>query len=539
MTSSEWLAADDCAAWQTVLDHTYNQTTLTPVIVADGYSIQFKVENGQLVIIDGVGTHLRRRVIPRANRTVRRLVVLGRAGTLTLAALRWCTDVGISVSVIDPDGTLTAITASPNPNDARLRRAQAAALGTPVGTAIAAKLISSKLDGQASVLTYLGCGTEAGQIQSLLTLIEPPATKGLDKLREVEAAAANIYFSKWSTRVSAQFANNQQSRVPAHWLSPMQRSSPLVHRRSPRRAAHPVNALLNYAYTLGEAAVRQACLTVGLDSALGVMHSDKKHRDSLALDILEPLRPRIDLDVIQLLASRRFRRLDFTETHDGQCKLTETTTHQLASYLPTWAATIAPTVEWVAHTLADAAPAKIGHRTPLTQQHHLDARTSPTPKRGVKPPTPPETGPTCRECGSVLQDKQAVICQNCWPEVRTTLATQRVALAVAARRQKAADTGQDPSQTPAARARRSGSLKEERAQRDQWDHQHAGERHNKDAFIREVLPGLVGIPLSRITRATGISTSGASKMRSGLLVPHPRHWLALSQLVNAEADGAP
>src|SRR5207253_9221064 len=59
---------------------------------------------------------------------------------------------------------------------------------------------------------------------------------------------------------------------------------------SPRSAATPAHALLNYLYALLEVEARVACLTVGLDPGLGVLHADLRSRDSLACDVMEAAR---------------------------------------------------------------------------------------------------------------------------------------------------------------------------------------------------------------------------------------------------------
>ncbi len=46
-----------------------------PVLVADGYGLQLSVRHGHLEVHDGVGPHRRIRVVPRAQRTVSRIVV--------------------------------------------------------------------------------------------------------------------------------------------------------------------------------------------------------------------------------------------------------------------------------------------------------------------------------------------------------------------------------------------------------------------------------------------------------------------------------
>ncbi len=522
----------DVAAWQTVLEHTYGSGSLSPVVVADGYAIQVTVQNGQLNIIDGVGTHRRHRTIARADRTVQRLVILGRSGIVSLDALRWCNALGIAVSVIDPDGTLTAATSYPTPNDARLRRAQASSLGTPTGLAIARQLIAAKITGHAEILDRLRCPVEATLLRTNSDILTSSPSLALDRVREIEAFAASVYFTKWSEKVSANFAVKERSKVPRHWLLSSPRKSPLTYRSSPRKAADPVNAILNYAYALGESIVRHACHTVGLDPALGVMHADKIHRDSMALDILEALRPVIDTDILRILKARRFRRIDFIETADGQCRLTETVTHHLTTSLPVWSAQISPTIEWVAHTLSASSPSKITQRTPLTQRRRLDARANQTPRRGTKPPAPTRPVVTCRECGSPLADSRRTVCTSCWTDVRKDLATRRANRAVENRQRIIERTGQDPAQTRTARARRATSLRAERAARDEWNREHPEEDHDRDAFTREILPGLSQLPLREITQVTGISDSAASRVRSGRLIPHPRHWAALRELAD-------
>jgi hypothetical protein len=56
---------------------------------------------------------------------------------------------------------------------------------------------------------------------------------------------------------------------------------------SPRLAIKPANAILNYLYAILEAETRLACLTLGLDPGLGIVHADHRDRDSFALDLME------------------------------------------------------------------------------------------------------------------------------------------------------------------------------------------------------------------------------------------------------------
>jgi CRISPR/Cas system-associated endonuclease Cas1 len=57
-----------------------------------------------------------------------------------------------------------------------------------------------------------------------------------------------------------------------------------------------------------EAEARGAASAMGLDASLGVLHSDTPHRDSLALDLLEPARAQVDSYVIDYFLRPPFGR---------------------------------------------------------------------------------------------------------------------------------------------------------------------------------------------------------------------------------------
>ena len=90
------------------------------------------------------------------------------------------------------------------------------------------------------------------------------------------------------------------------------------NRRPPR---DPVNALLSLGYTLLFSEVRKAVLVRGLDPCLGFLHDPVPGRDSLALDIMEPLRPGVDALVLDLAAGELTPR-DFTTSSREGCRLT-------------------------------------------------------------------------------------------------------------------------------------------------------------------------------------------------------------------------
>ena len=86
------------------------------------------------------------------------------------------------------------------------------------------------------------------------------------------------------------------------------------NRRPPR---DPVNALLSLTYVISGGEIRRAILQRGLDPALGFLHASQSGRESLALDILEPLRPEVDLFVLTLLDSSLNLKHFTTNDQDG------------------------------------------------------------------------------------------------------------------------------------------------------------------------------------------------------------------------------
>lgn len=78
--------------------------------------------------------------------------------------------------------------------------------------------------------------------------------------------------------------------------------------RNRRPPADPVNAMLSFAYTLLANDCAAALESVGLDAYVGFMHRDRPGRASLALDLMEELRPVMaDRLVLALINTREIQ----------------------------------------------------------------------------------------------------------------------------------------------------------------------------------------------------------------------------------------
>lgn len=124
----------------------------------------------------------------------------------------------------------------------------------------------------------------------------------LESLRGLEGAAAAAYFSALGYCVPASLGFTGRKRRPP---------------------TDPVNVLLSLTYTLAHCEAVRALNGVGLDPLLGFYHDLSYRRESLACDLVETLRPRIDDWVIRQF-NRQVMRLDHFSTDErlnGACQL--------------------------------------------------------------------------------------------------------------------------------------------------------------------------------------------------------------------------
>jgi hypothetical protein len=121
---------------------------LTPrhgVVALHGYGITVHVDRGHLILKDGIGSDRREARLPRVGHGLRRLVVIGADGFVSLAALRWLADQDAAFVMLERDGSVLATTGPVHPTDARLRRAQSLASTNGIALEISKGLIKQKL----------------------------------------------------------------------------------------------------------------------------------------------------------------------------------------------------------------------------------------------------------------------------------------------------------------------------------------------------------------------------------------------------------
>ena len=143
--------------------------------------------------------------------------------------------------------------------------------------------------------------------QILKDLLSPISEEtALESLRGLEGSGATAYFRALDHMI---LSNKETFSFRA---------------RTRRPPLDPFNALLSFAYSLLANDCASALESVGLDSYVGFLHRDRPGRTSLALDLMEELRPCFaDRFVLTLINNRVVNASDFQYREGGAVLLTD------------------------------------------------------------------------------------------------------------------------------------------------------------------------------------------------------------------------
>ena len=132
------------------------------------------------------------------------------------------------------------------------------------------------------------------------------ACESTETLRGYEGELASAYFSVFNDMIL------------------QQKDEFFFHGRNRRPPLDNVNALLSFSYTLLTNMTAAALETVGLDPCVGFLHGDRPGHYSLALDMMEELRPALaDRFVLRMINKRMVTVKDFQKKEDGAVLLTD------------------------------------------------------------------------------------------------------------------------------------------------------------------------------------------------------------------------
>ena len=234
------------------------------------------------------------------------------------ALMGLCAERGVAFSYLTENGRFLARVQGPVSGNVLLRREQyRRSENVEKAAEIARSVVIAKIANCRTVLLRAARekpeGEQAAQLDftslRLARLIEElQKPKPLDTIRGHEGDAARNYFAVFDHLVTEDKENF------------------FFRGRSRRPPLDNVNALLSFLYTLLTHDIAGALEGVGLDPAVGFLHRDRPGRPSLALDLMEELRPVIaDRLALSLINRKQVKAAGFRRTESGAVEMDDAT----------------------------------------------------------------------------------------------------------------------------------------------------------------------------------------------------------------------
>lgn len=247
--------------------------------------------------------------------TLQNIVSFSYAGA-SPALMGACAKRDVGLAFCSPRGRFLARVGGESRGNVLLRRAQYRAADDPSQSCrIARSMIFGKLHNARWSIERtkrdhglrVDCGRLDAASRRIQGLLEPVLEEtDLDSLRGLEGIGAAAYFDVLDEMILSG------------------KEDFFFHERSRRPPLDRVNALLSFAYSLLAHDCASALEAVGLDSYVGFLHRDRPGRTSLALDLMEELRPCLaDRFVLTLINNRVVKASDFLSAENGAVLLTD------------------------------------------------------------------------------------------------------------------------------------------------------------------------------------------------------------------------
>jgi CRISP-associated protein Cas1 len=301
-----------------------------PALILAGHGVSLRVENGALTIKNGFTHYPQQREIIRYFRgdvaLPERIILLDGSGSISFDVLSWLAEQKISLIRIDWKGDIVCVAGSTgySANPFRVRWQLETRENPDQRNEFCRSIITRKIE--ATIITLEKSIPRSDKWEramksayAALSRLEENPPETISELRALEANCAASYFRSW-VGMPIQWRGTSRRPIPANWHSIGQRSSP-YHLAGNRNAAHPINAILNYAYAALESELRIKAISDGYDPTIGIMHEGGDGSSKFIFDLMESERPKVDRAVLDFVKGHVFDPADFVIRTDGVCRL--------------------------------------------------------------------------------------------------------------------------------------------------------------------------------------------------------------------------
>lgn len=176
----------------------------------------------------------------------------------------------------------------------------------------------------------LSCAVDTiGSILTNLNMGNPT----VEELRGYEGGASTTYFQAYTRLFSESLGFRKRTRRPPE---------------------DPVNAMLSLCYTLVHFEAVREIEVIGLDPTIGFLHQFEYGRESLACDIVELFRTRVDRFVWEVFRDRTFTARDFSNNDERPgCYLKKESRQRFYPLYEEWAKAVRPDLVREVRTLSE------------------------------------------------------------------------------------------------------------------------------------------------------------------------------------------
>lgn len=320
--------------WQSRVEKTSARRTKRakpqPGLILAGHGVSLRIENGALTIQNGFTHYPQQREIIRYFRgdvsLPERIILLDGSGSLSFDVLSWLAEQKVALVRIDWKGDIVCVAGgsgySANPFRVKWQletRADPAKRNEFCRSIITQKLEASIFTLEKSIRRSDKWERAMKSAYAGLSRLEENPPEMISELRALEANCAASYFRSW-VGIPIKWRGTSRRPIPGNWQFIGPRSSPF-HLAGNRNAAHPVNAMLNYAYAALESEIRIKAIAEGYDPTVGIMHEGGDGSSKFVFDLMEPERPKVDRAVLDFVKDYVFNPADFVIRSDGVCRL--------------------------------------------------------------------------------------------------------------------------------------------------------------------------------------------------------------------------
>ena len=329
---TQW--ATRSSMWQARVEKAYARRTkrakAAPALILAGHGVSLRIENGALTIQNGFTHYPQQREIIRYFRgdvaLPERIILLDGSGSISFDVLSWLAEQKVALIRIDRKGDIVCVAGASgySANPFRVRWQLETRENPEQRNDFCRSIITKKIEASILTLEKSICRSDKWEramksAYAALSRLDENPPETISELRTLEANCAASYFRSW-VGVPIKWRGTSRRPIPDNWHSIGSRSSP-YHLAGNRNAAHPVNAILNYAYAALESEIRIKAISEGYDPTIGIMHEGSDGSAKFIFDLMEPERPKVDRAVLDFVKGHVFDPADFVIRSDGVCRL--------------------------------------------------------------------------------------------------------------------------------------------------------------------------------------------------------------------------